>query len=208
VGYRVAAALLVVCMMFATSSAQAATARLLMLGDSITAGYGLPAEEALPVRLQAALRAKGVDVEVINAGVSGDTTIGGLERLDWLLADKPTHALVALGGNDALRGLDPAQMRTNLDAIVARLKQAGIPVLLAGMYAPRNLGRAYAESFDAVYRDVAAANKVALYPFLLDGVATDPALNQADGIHPNARGVAVIVEKILPTVTEFLEGAG
>ena len=200
-------ALALLCLALATE-AEAAPPKLLLLGDSLTAGYGLPAEEAFPAQLERALRAKGIAVEVINAGVSGDTTAGALDRLDWALADRPTHALVALGGNDALRGLDPARMQANLAAVVGKLKEAGVKVLLAGMYAPRNLGRPYGEAFDAAFRRVAEMNEVPLYPFFLEGVATDPALNQPDGIHPNARGVAVIVGNILPAVVTLIERAG
>ena len=179
--------------------------RVLVLGDSLTAGYGLPLEESFPARLEAALRAEGFDVEVVNGGVSGDTTAGGLARLDWLLADRPDLVIVELGGNDALRGLDPDETRRNLDAILVRLGRDAIPALLAGMQAPRNLGKAYVARFDRIYPELAARHDVALYPFFLEGVATDPALNQDDGIHPNARGVMVIVEKILPYVVGQLQ---
>jgi acyl-CoA thioesterase-1 len=184
---------------------QAAEKRLMVLGDSLTAGYGLPSAQAFPVRLEAALRAKGVAVTVINAGVSGDTTAGGLARLDWSLADKPTHVIVELGANDMLRGLDPAQARRNLDQILTRLRAEKLPVLLAGMLASRTLGAAYRSEFDGIYPALAQQHGAALYPFFLDGVATDPALNQSDGLHPNARGVDVIVERILPSVMTLLE---
>ncbi|MEX2453662.1 MAG: arylesterase [Rhodospirillaceae bacterium] len=178
--------------------------RLLILGDSLTAGYGLAQEQAFPVRLEAALRDRGIAVSVINSGVSGDTTAGGRARLDWALADRPTHAIVELGANDALRGVDPRVTRDNLDRIVATLKSAGVSVMLAGMYAPPNWGREYAESFRDIYPDLAREHDVALYPFFLDGVAADPALNQDDGIHPNEKGVSLIVERILPHVVRFL----
>jgi acyl-CoA thioesterase-1 len=184
---------------------QAAEKRLMVLGDSLTAGYGLPSAQAFPVRLEAALRAKGVAVTVINAGVSGDTTAGGLARLDWSLADKPTHVIVELGANDMLRGLDPAQARRNLDQILTRLRAEKLPVLLAGMLASRTLGAAYRSEFVGIYPALAQQHGAALYPFFLDGVATDPALNQSDGLHPNARGVDVIVERILPSVMTLLE---
>jgi acyl-CoA thioesterase-1 len=187
------------------TAAKAAEKRLLVLGDSLTAGYGLPSAQAFPVRLEAALRAKGVAVTVINAGVSGDTTAGGLARLDWSLADKPTHVIVALGANDMLRGLDPAQARRNLDQIMTRLRAEKLPVLIAGMLASRTLGAAYQAEFDGMYPALAKQHGAALYPFFLDGVATDPALNQNDGLHPNARGVEVIVERILPSVMTLLE---
>jgi acyl-CoA thioesterase-1 len=185
--------------------AYAAERRLMVLGDSLTAGYGLPSAQAFPVRLEAALRARGIAVTVLNAGVSGDTTAGGLARLDWSLADKPTHAIVELGANDMLRGLDPAQAKRNLDQILTRLRKDKLPVLIAGMLASRNLGADYQSRFDAMYPDLAKQHGVALYPFFLDGVATDPALNQSDGIHPNARGVDIIVERILPAVLTLLE---
>ncbi|MBI3452328.1 MAG: arylesterase [Rhodospirillales bacterium] len=179
--------------------------RLLMLGDSLTAGYGLSAQQALPVRLDAALRAASVSVEVINAGVSGDTTAGGLSRLDWVVGSaKPQFAIVALGANDGLRGLDPRAMFDNLDRIVGKLQAQGIRVLLAGMYAPPNFGRDYAAEFNGVFPRLAAKHKVPLYPFLLEGVATHPALNQADGIHPNAAGVETIVRRLLPEVKKLL----
>ena len=177
----------------------------MVLGDSLTAGYGLPSAQTFPVRLEAALRARGIAVTVLNAGVSGDTTAGGLARLDWSLADKPTHAIVELGANDMLRGLDPAQAKRNLDQILTRLRKEKLPVLIAGMLASRNLGADYQSRFDAMYPDLAKQHDVALYPFFLDGVATDPALNQSDGIHPNARGVDIIVERILPAVMTLLE---
>ena len=186
-------------------AARAAEKRLLALGDSLTAGYGLPQAHGFTAKLEAALRARGVAVTVINAGVSGDTMAGGLARLDWALADKPTHALVELGANDMLRGLDPGQARRNLDQILTRLKAEKIPVLVAGMLASRTLGAAYQSAFDAMYPELAQRHGAALYPFFLDGVATDPALNQNDGLHPNARGVDLIVERILPSVMTLLD---
>ena len=174
--------------------------RILMLGDSLTAGYGLASRDALPARLEAALRDRGVDARVIDAGVSGDTTAGGLARLDWALADRPHAVIVALGANDALRAIDPAVARTNLDRLLAALSERGLPVLLAGMLAPRNLGPEYGARFDAIYPELAERHGALLYPFLLDGVATVAELNQADGLHPNEAGVEVIVERILPSV--------
>lgn len=182
--------------------------RLLALGDSLTAGYGLPAGDGFVPRLQAALRAKGYDVTVLNAGVSGDTTAGGLSRLEWALADTPDAVIVELGANDMLRGLDPAAARANLDAILTRLKERRLPVLLAGMRASPSLGRAYGAAFDALYPDLAQAHGALLYPFFLDGVAADVTLNQGDGIHPNAAGVAVIVDRIVPTVARLLDQVG
>jgi len=184
--------------------ASAADMRLLMLGDSITAGYGLAPEDSLPAQLQRLLRADGLPVTVLDGGVSGDTAAGGLARLDWMLADRPSHAVVALGGNDALRGLDPAATETALAAILDRLAEAGIPALLAGMKAPRNLGKAYAEAFDGLYPRLAARRGVMFYPFLLEGAAADPLRNQADGIHPNARGVAEIAARLKVYVKRLL----
>jgi len=188
-------------------TARAQPLTLLVFGDSLTAGYGLPAEEAFPVRLEAALRAKGYDVRVKNAGISGDTTAGGRARLAWSLAEKPDAVIVELGGNDGLRGIDPAQTRGNLDAMLAELTRRGIPTLLAGMYAPPNLGPRYGRAFNAIFPDLAKKHGVLLYPFFLDGVAAEKALNQPDGIHPNAQGVAVIVERILPAVERLLKQA-
>ncbi len=189
----------------AVSHAAAEPLRLLALGDSLTAGYGLREEDGFTTQLERALRARGYDVEVINAGVSGDTTAGGLARLDWALADRPDAVLVELGANDMLRGVDPESARANLDAILAKLKERGVPTLLAGMYASPSLGQAYARRFDAIFPELAQTYAVSLYPFFLEGVATDPALNQGDGIHPNAAGVKVIVEGIAPHVARLLD---
>lgn len=178
--------------------------RILVLGDSLAAGYGLPAQAAFPARLEARLKADGYDVVAINAGVSGDTSAGGRARLDWALADRPDIVIVELGANDALRGLDPAMTRRNLDAILARLKGAGVRVLLTGMYAPPNFGRDYERKFKAVYPALAAKHGVAFYPFFLDRVAAVAELNQPDGIHPNERGVGVIVDLIAPYVVRLL----
>lgn len=183
------------------------TLRLLAFGDSLTHGYGLPAGESFPEQLEDALRERGYAVEVINAGNSGDTSAAGRARLEWSLADGPDAALVELGANDGLRGLDPAATYDNLDAILARFEDAGVPVLLAGMKAPRNMGADYAEAFDAIYPKLAAEHDVLFYPFFLEGVALDPALNQPDGIHPNAKGVREIVERILPKVIALVDSA-
>lgn len=180
--------------------------RLLILGDSLTAGYGLAASEAFPVQLEKALRQSGYNVTVVNAGVSGDTSAGGLARLGWALADAPQIVVVELGGNDALRGLPPEMTFDNLDTILERLKVAGIRVILAGMKAPRNLGEDYTAAFDQIYPLLSNKHNVIFYPFFLDGVALDPALNQADGIHPNATGVGVIVERMLPIVEDAIKG--
>jgi len=176
-----------------------------MLGDSLTAGYGVKADQAIPVRLQAALKAEGRDVTVLNHGVSGDTTAGGLDRVDWMLADKPDIVMVALGGNDALRAIDPATTERNLDAILAKLKEAKVPAWLIGMVAPRNLGPDYVKAFDGLYKKLADKYDVPLYPFILDGVAQDATLNQADGIHPNPEGVEVVVKHLLPFVNKNLD---
>jgi acyl-CoA thioesterase-1 len=183
------------------------TVRILALGDSLTAGFGLAPDQAFPARLEKALRAEGREVSVINAGVSGDTTAGGRARLDWALAAKPRLAIVELGANDGLRGLDPNLTHANLDAILKRLKADGVPALLAGMLAPPNYGKAFEAEFRAVFTRLAAENDVVFYPFFLDGVAGDPALNQPDGLHPTARGVEVIVSRILPAVRKLLERA-
>ncbi|MFZ5782814.1 MAG: arylesterase [Pseudomonadota bacterium] len=198
----------ILCALTALSPAHAQDApavRLAVLGDSLAAGYGVSPKDAFPARLEAALRKEGRNVTVINHGVSGDTTAGGLERVDWMLADKPDIVLVELGANDALRALDPAEAERNLDAIITRLQKAGITVWLAGMLAPRNFGPEYAKQFDGLYKRLADKHGVPLYPFFLDGVAQDPALNQPDGIHPNPKGVGVIVERILPFVTRNLD---
>ncbi len=187
-----------------TARAAEAPLRIAVLGDSLSAGYGLPAGEAFPVKLEAALRRRGYKVAVQNAGVSGDTSAGGLARLDWTLADNPQLVIVELGANDALRGLEPDRTAENLDAILTRLKAAGVLPLLAGMKAPRNLGRGYYTKFDQLYPALAERRQVPFYPFFLEGVAGRAELNQADGLHPNTAGVAMIVEKILPLVEESL----
>jgi acyl-CoA thioesterase-1 len=179
--------------------------KVLMLGDSITAGFGLSPSEALPARLEAKLRADGHDVRIINAGVSGDTTAGGLARIDWALGDRPNLAIVELGANDMLRGVDPAITKKNLDAILAKLAAARIPTLLIGMKAGHNLGAEYAQAFDGLYTELAQKYGIPLYPFVLDGVALDPALNQGDGLHPNTRGVAVMVDRMAPYVVRLLQ---
>jgi acyl-CoA thioesterase-1 len=192
----------------AAAAATGAPVKILVLGDSLSAGYNLPADQSFPSQLEKALRAKGLHVDVINAGVSGDTSAGGKARLEWALKDKPNVAILELGANDGLRGLDPAQTFANLDAIVARMKNDQIRVLIAGMLAPPNLGRSYGQEFGSVFPRLAEKHGVPLYPFFLDGVAADPALNLADGIHPNAKGVAVIVEKVLPYLQPLLKDTG
>ena len=178
--------------------------KLVAFGDSLTAGLGLPAVASFPAKLEAALRAKGYRVDVVNAGVSGDTVADGLARLDWSIPQDADAVIIELGANDALRGLDPKATRSGLDEIVKRLRQRNVAVMLAGMYAPRNLGPDYSAQFDPIYPDLAKAYDLPLYPFFLDGVATDPKLNQADGLHPTAAGVDVIVARILPTVEALL----
>ncbi|MBI2718662.1 MAG: arylesterase [Rhizobiales bacterium] len=185
----------------------AAPVTILAFGDSLTAGYGLAPSEAFPARLEAALRAKGHDVTVVNGGVSGDTAADGLARLDWALDGSVSAVVVELGANDALRGLPPAQVEAALDRILAKLAARRLPVLVAGMAAPRNLGADYGAAFDPIYRKLAEKHGALLYPFFLDGVAADPALNQEDGIHPNARGVDVVVARILPSVEALLARA-
>jgi len=182
----------------------AAPVTILVLGDSLTAGYGLAESEAFPAQLERALIEQGHQVRVINAGISGDTSAGGAARLEWSLADNPDLVVLALGANDALRGLNPDQTRTNLAAIIERLKQRQISLLLAGMLAPRNMGENYYNSFDKIYPELAQEFDVPLYPFFLEGVAGKPELNLADGIHPNEAGVQVMVEGILPLVVEEL----
>ena len=174
------------------------------LGDSLTAGYGLPAEDAFPAKLQRALSTKGIAVAISNAGVSGDTMSGGLARLDWSVPAGTEAVILELGANDALRGLDPAVTRRALDRILAALAKRNIPVLLCGMLAPRNYGPEYARTFDPMYPELAKTYGAALYPFFLDGVAGDAKLNQPDGLHPTAAGVDVIVGKILPLVEELV----
>lgn len=181
--------------------------RILVLGDSLAAGYGLPADQAFPARLEAALRARGHAVRLINAGVSGDTTAGGRARLDWALTELPEIVIVELGANDAMRGIDPRATRANLDDILTRLKSRGVRVLLAGMLAPPNLGEEFGRDFNAVFPGLARSHNVAFYPFFLDGVAARRGLNQPDGLHPNARGVAVIVDRILPYVVRLLKSS-
>lgn len=187
--------------------ATAQTARpvtIVALGDSLTAGYQLPPADAFPVKLQAALRAKGIAVTVENAGVSGDTSSGGLERLDWAVGDGVDAVILELGANDALRGIDPAITRRNLEAIIAKLKERNIPILLTGMIAPPNMGSTYGAAFNPIFPDIAARHGLLFDPFFLEGVAADRDLNLADGMHPNGRGVDIIVRRILPKVEELI----
>lgn len=173
-------------------------------GDSLTAGYGLAQNQAFPAQLQQALRARGREVKVVNAGVSGDTAAAGLARLDWSLPDDASAVIIELGGNDALQGLDPAATKAVLETIITQVQARGLPILLTGMQAPRNMGKDYVEAFGAIYGDLAARYDVLLYPFFLDGVALDNGLTLDDGLHPNAQGVGRIVQGILPKVEELL----
>jgi len=185
--------------------APARAARVLVaLGDSLTAGLGVAADEAYPARLETRLRREGFDYRVVNAGVSGDTAAAGLRRLDWVLRAAPEVVIVALGANDGLRGQDPRATRESLERIVARLRGAGARVLLAGMRVPPNYGPEFSRAFAGVFPEVARRHAVALMPFLLDGVAADPRLNQADGIHPNAAGHQVIADRLWPYLRPLL----
>ena len=194
----------------ATASAQTAAVsvakpiKIVVLGDSLSAGLGLSGSEAFPARLQKALQDKGIAVDMTNAGVSGDTSSGGRDRLDWSVPEGTEAVIVELGANDALRGTDPAVTRAALSDILTRLKARGVAVLVCGMVAPPNYGSDYAARFNAIYPELAKSFGVPLYPFFLDGVATDARLNQADGIHPTAEGVDIVVKNILPTVEAFL----
>lgn len=198
-----AAALL---MLAAAVPAWAEPFRIVGFGDSLMAGYGLGPGEGFPEKLQAALRRRGHDVVIANAGVSGDTTSGGLSRLDWSIPDGTQLVILELGANDMLRGIDPALVEQNLDKMLARLKERNIPVLLAGMVAAPNLGHAYGEQFGTIYPKLAEKYGATLYPFFLDGVAGDPRLLLEDGMHPNARGIDRMVERALPTVEKAIAG--
>jgi acyl-CoA thioesterase-1 len=182
--------------------------QLVGFGDSLMAGYQLAPSESYTAQLEAALKAKGHDVIITNAGVSGDTTSGGLSRIDWSVPDGTDGVILELGANDALRGIAPEQSEKNLDAILARLKERNIPVLLAGILAPPNMGGDYAERFNPIYQRLAAKYAVPLYPFFLDGVVTVNGLQLEDGMHPNAKGVGVMVERSLPAVESFIAAAG
>ena len=192
---------------FGHGTAIAKPIRLLALGTSLTQGYNLPPGTDFTAVLQAKLQAAGLDVAVVNAGVSGDTSAGGLARLDWVLAEPYDAAIVELGSNDALRGLDVGQTQANLDAILARMKSKGLAVMLVGMKAPRNLGPDYVAAFDRIYPTLARKNDVLLYPFFLDGVAANLKLNQDDGIHPNEAGTQIIVKRMLPFVEKLIAQA-
>jgi acyl-CoA thioesterase I len=182
------------------SAAAAKPVKMVVLGDSLSAGLGLPAHAAFPAKLQKALETKGIKVDMVNAGVSGDTASGGRERLDWSIPEGTEAVILELGANDALRGTDPAVTRAALFDILSRLKARGIAVLICGMFAPPNYGSDYAARFNAIYPELSKSFGVPLYPFFLEGVAADAKLNQADGMHPTADGIDIIVKNILPTV--------
>ena len=187
----------------APASAQSLT--LVGLGDSLMAGYQLPQEDALPAQLERVLKGKGHDVTIVNAGVSGDTSSGGLSRVDWSVPDGTDGVILELGANDALRGVSPEKTEENLDRIITRLKERNIPVLLVGMLAPPNMGGAYAQSFNAIYPRLAGEHDLPLYPFILDGVITEAGLLLEDGMHPNTKGLALIAERMLPITEEWLK---
>lgn len=201
------AALLLAACALQSGAAAARTLQIVALGDSLTVGLGLPAGQSFPDVLQRALKAKGYDVEVANAGVSGDTAADGLARFDWAVPAGTDATIVELGANDMLRGLDPAAAKRALGEILARLQAGHVPTLLAGMRAAPNLGADYQARFDAIYPDLAKQYGAALYPFFLDGVAADPKLNQKDGMHPTAEGVEVIVAHMLPAVEALIAKA-
>ncbi|HEY7365533.1 MAG TPA: arylesterase [Methylomirabilota bacterium] len=203
-----AAALLLAAFGVASPTSARGAGVIAVLGDSLTAGLGVAAEEAFPALLEARLRREGYDYRVVNAGVSGDTTAGGLRRVDWVLRAKPDVVVVALGANDGLRGQPPAAMRDNLAAIIARLRASGAQVLLAGMLMPPNYGGEYTREFAAVYPEVARRTRVPLMPFLLDGVAAEPRVLQPDGLHPNAAGHQIIAEKLWPYLRPLLRRPG
>jgi acyl-CoA thioesterase I len=192
---------------FAPSARAAEPLRILAFGDSLTAGYGLPQGDTLPTQLADALAKMGRPASVINAGVSGDTSADGVSRIDWSLAEKPQVMVLALGANDMLRGLDPSTTRANLEAIIAKAEAAKVTILLAGMLAPPNLGADYKARFDAIYPDLAKAHNLIFMPFLLQDVAQVSDLNQADGMHPSGKGVAIIVRNMLPYLTEAMDRA-
>jgi acyl-CoA thioesterase-1 len=202
---RLAAAATLALLAFVPAHAQDDRVTIMAFGDSLVHGYGLPDGEPFPAQLEAALADKGYRIEVINAGSSGDTSKSGRARLSWVLRDEVDAAIVVLGANDALRGIDPAVTRKNLDAVLRTLDDEGVATLFAGMRAPRNMGDQYVREFDSLFPELAEKHGVVFYPFFLKGVAQDPDLNQSDGIHPNAEGVKVIVDNILPKVEALIE---
>jgi acyl-CoA thioesterase-1 len=194
----------IACSLIFGTVANAATINLVGFGDSLMAGYQLPPGDGFPEKLQASLKAKGIDVSVVNAGVSGDTTTGGLARIDWSVPDGTNGVILELGANDALRGIAPEESEKNLDAMITRLKARGIAVLLAGMMAPPNMGADYAARFNPIYQKLAEKHGVPLYAFFLDGVVMDAGLKLEDGMHPNEKGVDVMVRKMEPAITQFI----
>jgi acyl-CoA thioesterase-1 len=205
VGLQAAVVALAAALAFAPAGAEARPLHVVALGDSLTAGFGLPPGQAFPDALQRALKARGLDVEIVNAGVSGDTAADGLARFDWSVADGADALIVELGANDMLRGFDPAVTEASLREIMEKARARHLPTLLAGMRAAPNLGADYQRRFDAIYPDLAKRYGAALYPFYLDGVAGDPKLNQRDGLHPTREGVERIVAAMTPTVVNFLD---
>jgi acyl-CoA thioesterase-1 len=203
----VAAGMLLAASGLQANRAAAATPVIVAFGDSLTAGLGLAEKDSFPAQLERALKARGQQVKVVNAGVSGDTAAAGLARLDWAMPDDASAVIIELGANDALQGLDPAATKATLEKIITELKARGLPILLAGMEAPRNLGQDYVDQFRALYADLATRYDLILYPFFLDGVALDDNYTLGDGLHPNAEGVARIVDGILPKVEELLAKA-
>lgn len=181
--------------------------RIVAFGDSLTSGYGLKQSQAFPIQLQKELRARGHNVVVNNAGVAGDTSAAGLARFDWAIGDDVDAVIVELGANDALRGIDPKVTRENMQKILAKLKDRGLPVLMAGMRSPANWGATYSDDFDAIFPDLAKEHALIFYPFFLEGVVLDAKLNQDDGMHPNGKGVAEIVRQIIPSVEELITKA-
>jgi acyl-CoA thioesterase-1 len=204
-GFKTLLSIVLLTIMAATGPASAAPVKILALGSSLTQGYGLPPGTEFTVQLQAGLKKAGIDAVVTNAGVSGDTSAGGLARLDWSLGDHPDAVILELGSNDMLRGIPPAVTEKNLRAILTRLKAAHVKVLLTGMHAQRNLGADYVKQFDTIYPRLAKDYDVLFYPFFLDGVALNPKLNQADGMHPNPAGVKVVVARMLPIVKKLVK---
>jgi acyl-CoA thioesterase-1 len=203
-GWAIAVTLVYAALIVAQARGAERPISVVAFGDSLTAGYGLPASDAFPAKLQRALAAKGLNVTIVNAGVSGDTMSGGLARLDWSIPDGTAGVILELGANDALRGVDPATTRKALDAILRHLDERHIPVLVCGMLAPPNLGNDYGRAFNAMFADLASHYGATLYPFFLAGVAADPKLNQPDGLHPTAAGVDIIVGRILPDVEQLI----
>jgi acyl-CoA thioesterase I len=190
----------------ASGPVMARTSQILAFGDSLTSGFGLSADQGFAARLEAKLRGDGIDVRVINAGVAGDTTAGGLARLDWALAEKPDLVILELGANDALRGIDPPAVRANLDKMIGKIQASGAKLLLTGMRALANFGEDYQRDFERIYPELAREHDVPLYPFFLEGVAMHAELNQPDGLHPNERGVGVLVDRIAPVVAPLIGG--